>query len=359
MKRARKSPRLAAAGGAGPSTADAAPAGTCTRCLEPLGRSRCRVPHPAHLRQDHGGTFNGGKDSRFLSCDACEQRFSLESEMLPGGGMTPPMTQGAQWCFDGRHSAAPLPESDRRRVTRHAVALEVGPELQAQLDALPEDVETLTVSSCGWFDSSRPVTLARRLPRLHTLQLLDVCFSRVHLTPETTPALRALQLQNLPDDCDLRVVCPQLRDVSLQFWRAHDKPHVIDDMLRAATQLESFESYKLWSNDALCFASPALRSISVHRSDSLESICIWAPNLTSLRLQGCYSLASIDFPATHTLAAALPARHACREPLLVLTENSILGDAAKRALRAHPRAVKVRFEHDGDEDEEHERYDDW
>jgi hypothetical protein len=112
---------------------------------------------------------------------------------------------------------------------------------------------------------------------------------------------------------------------------------------------------------------PALRSTSILRSDTLESVSIWAPNLTSLRLHGCFSLERIDFPRTHPLAATLPAGYVCPQPLQVRaprarplglraevvnvcpraprplvqvsTENSNLGAAAKRALRAHPRVV--------------------
>ncbi len=57
--------------------------------------------------------------------------------MNGNGGRAPPQVEGAEWCFDGRHSAAPLPASDLRRVMPHTVALEAGPGLQAQLDALP------------------------------------------------------------------------------------------------------------------------------------------------------------------------------------------------------------------------------
>ena len=254
--------------------------------------------------------------------------------------------QGALWCFDGQHSAAPLPASDKRRIVPHTVALEAGPGLQAQLDSLPVDTETLTVSS-GCYDETLSFRLDKRLPKLRKLHLIDVCFGKVTLTPETTPELRELRLQNVPRTCNLEIVCPELRDVSLHYWMTHDKPQVVENMLRAATKLESFDSYKLWSNTALCFASPALTSIDLHRADSLEFVSIWAPRLTSLRLQGCYSLNEIDFPATHPLAASLPAGFVCRQPLKVNTLNSNLGAKAVRALRAHPRAVKMRPDDDG------------
>jgi len=270
----------------------------------------------------------------------------LVSKLRPDGTEAPETLQGALWCFEGRHSAAPLPVSDRRRVVPHTVALEAGPGLQLKLDSLPADVETLTVTS-AIYDEAATFRLDKRLPKLRKLHLIDVSFGKVTLTPETTPELRELRLQNIPNTCDITIVCPELREVSLHYWRAHDKPHVVENMLRAATKLESFDSYKLWSNGALSFASPALTSIDLHRADSLESVSIWAPRLTMLRLQGCYSLNDIEFPATHPLAASLPAGFAFREPLQVITTNANLGPKAMRALREHPRATKTRLDYDG------------
>ena len=298
------------------------------------------------MRQDGGGCFGGGVSTRAFHCEACRQSYQLVSTRRPDGTETPETLQGALWCFDGQHSSAPLPASDKRRIVPHTAALEAGPGLQAQLDSLPDDVETLTVTS-AMYDDSRAFRLDKRLPKLRKLHLIDVSFGKVTLTPETTPELRELRLQNIPDTCDIAIVCPELRDVSLHYWRAHDKPQVVENMLRAATKLESFDSYKLWSNEALCFASPALTSIDLHRADCLEFVSIWAPRLTMLRLQGCYSLNEIDFPATHSLAASLPAGFAFHAPLQVNTTNANLGRKAMQALRAHPRATAARADHDG------------
>ena len=332
--------------GAPPSDGGPSVGGQCRRCQKPAGSDTCRVPHPVHLREDCGGcSFQGRREHSFL-CRACGQSYSLVSHMNAEGQNGKEEIEGARWCFSGRHTTAPLPPSDQRRVDLSAVALVVGPQLQAQLDELSSEVVTLTVSSAVCFDSSHSFTLNKVLPNLKELHLTDVNFKRVVLTPDTTPQLQKLMLQNVPDDCDLRIVCPRLREVSMHFWRSEDKPEVVSDMLRAATQLERFQSYKLWSNERLEFASPVLQSIIIHRSDSLESLSIWAPVLTELRLQGCFSLDSIEFLNTHPLAAELTAAAACRAPLVVSTVNSNLGAAAKRALQAHPRAVKSdsRFE---------------
>ena len=335
-----------AAAGAAPADALSGTGGTCTRCLKANDKSVCRVEHPAHLRADAGGFFGGDRHVRSFGCTACGKSFALVSTVLDDGRLTAERLEGAKWCFEGRHSSAELEASDRRRVIPHAVALEAGPALQRQLDSIPSDTETLTVSA-AMYEDEVAFKLDKHLPKLQTLALIDVPFSKVMLNERTTPALRSLQLQNLPNSCDIEVVCPELRTVTLHYWQAHGKPHVVDNMLRAATKLEVFDSYKLWSNQRLCFASPALRSIDLHRADCLRSLSIWAPKLTTLGLQACYSLESIEFLPTHPLAEAAPAGPACRAPLRVCTTNANLGAAAARALREHPRVAKSGLAHVG------------
>ena len=109
-------------------------------------------------------------------------------------------------------------------------------------------------------------------------------------------------------------------------------------MLRAATGLVAFDSYKLWVHEPLTFASNELRSIDVHRADALPGLSIWAPNLQDLGLQACYGLEFLEFPETHaTLSALLPRSH---EPTTfdVNTQNANLGRAAAAALARNPRA---------------------
>lgn len=299
------------------------------------------MPHPVHLRQDMGGGFFNGTITSAFRCRACGNMYELVSHSRPGGGASEPaIEKGPRWCFSGKHTTGVLSATDQRRVDNTVVALGPGPQLQAQIDALSPDVETLTISATMGFDFEAKYVLNKRLPKLHTLQLIDINFSQVVLTPATTPMLRSLQLQNIQATCDLQVVLPELRGVTVHYYDAHDKAHVIDTMLKTATKLEVFDSYKMWSNYHLTFASPALRSIYIHRSDSLSSLSIWAPNLTSLKLQGCFNLERIQFPATHELASQLPRGYKCRSPLYVYTENSNLGPEAKAELRAHPRAVK-------------------
>ena len=102
-------------------------------------------------------------------CLACRQTYKLVSKLRPDGTESPGTLEGALWCFDGQHSAAPLPAFDKRRVVPHTVALVAGPGLQAQLDNLPVDTETLTVSS-GCYDETLSFRLDKRLPKLQAAQ---------------------------------------------------------------------------------------------------------------------------------------------------------------------------------------------
>jgi len=163
------------------------------------------------------------------------------------------------------------------------------------------------------------------LPKLRELQLIDVCVSKLRLVRETTPRLEFLTLQNVPQHCDMELELPELQTVDVRFWSG--RPQAMETMLAAATkvggvappwppylalsvtdpslrpsphpfvtQLVSFKSYKLWSNQSLTFASPALTSVDIHRSDGLSKLTVWAPNLRMLGLQVRYPCAPLLDP---------------------------------------------------------------
>ena len=55
--------------------------------------------------------------------------------------------------------------------------------LQAEIDALPADVRVLTITAgSGFYDEELTASLARPMPELQELQLVDVAFERVILT---------------------------------------------------------------------------------------------------------------------------------------------------------------------------------
>ena len=59
----------------------------------------------------------------------------------------------------------------------------------------------------------------------------------------TAPRLRTLRMSNVPEDCDLRLDLPNLEDVTIMYYNGSDAP--INRMLKVATRLRSFDSYKL------------------------------------------------------------------------------------------------------------------
>ena len=331
---------------------------TCTRCQEPCAPgSKCRVAHPPHLRQELG--MMSGPDGLRASygCAACEQQYDVVTpwKSKAGGttdGLGESHVQGAKWCYAGVHTTAPMPKSDQRRVHTGTVALTAGPSLQAEIDALPTTVQTLTITSgTGFYDDDLSVSFERHLPELRELQLVDVAFSTLVLTEALTPALESLRMQNVPDDCELTLELPRLKDVSIHFLSECDE--VINAMLSHATSLESFDSYKLWVSE-LHFASNELRSVDLHRSDALDTLTLYAPNLERLGLQACYGLDHLTFHDTHpTLSALLPAGYLPPPTLEVNTTNANLGARARRALREHPRVVKSATRHQGMPTEAH------
>ncbi len=325
---------------------------TCTRCGEPCAPgSKCRVPHPRHMRQDLGMSCGPDGMRSSYACGACGEQYEEVRNIVgefgqPGVGFAEEVQIiGPKWCFAGVHTTQPLDDSDQRRVFPNTIALNASPELQAQIDALPANVRTLTIGSSGFYDEDMAITLDREFPELEELQLVDVAFERIALTADLAPKLRKLRMQNVSDECDLTLELPTLRSVTIHFLRG-ESDEAINTMLRHATRLESFDSYKLWMSE-LHFASNALESIDLHRSDALETLTIWAPNLRCLGLQACYGLEDLQFLTTHpTLASEIPADHR-PPPLEVNTVNASLGPRARRALKQHPAVVASRTRHQG------------
>lgn len=307
---------------------------TCARCFEPCSSSggRCRVPHPQHMRQDAGSMFNGSAKIACYHCSACNASFRAVSDFTDGDGsgeaFGPERIEGAEWCFDGRHSSIPLAPGDSRRVFPHAAYLTAGPRLQAQLDALPRDTVTLYISNDHGYEQPRgspsfvldldaPPERAgasggedgggptARFPQLKELQLEGVAFSHIRLSGAGTPALADVSLQNIGDDCELSIELPSLKEFTIRFWHGDDD--AINALLAAAPRLERFRAYKLWVH-SLQFASNALTEIDLHRSDSLHELTIWAPLLATLNLQVRAALrlacpARLSRPHVHPRAA--------------------------------------------------------
>lgn len=171
------------------------------------------------------------------------------------------------------------------------------------------------------------------------MQLVDVAFERIVLNSHCTPHVNKVRLQNVPGDCDVTVELPELRDLIVHYHTPDDGGGWINETLGAATKLETFDSYKLWV-ERLAFASNALLSVDLHRSDCLDSLSLWAPKLRYLGLQACYQLNTILFLASHpTLAGLLPPNYMCDDALEVNVSHACISSAAGAAISAHPRSM--------------------
>ena len=171
------------------------------------------------------------------------------------------------------------------------------------------------------------------------LRIMDVTLIRLQLTAKLTPHLLELEIRNIPGDCKFEVVVPTLKMISIHHYTPPDhNSDVINDMLAAASELEKFETYKLWVTEVLHFASNHLKTIELYRSDGLSGISFWAPNLETLTMRACYGIERITVSVEHLLAEKLPEGH---EPttIRVNTLNSNISAVAMASLEASGRCL--------------------
>ena len=110
---------------------------TCTRCQQRcVPGSRCRVPHPPHLREDRGGMCGPNGMQTHYRCGGCGESYTVCSD--PTGEQEDRIV-GPAYCYEGCHTTRKLPPSDLRRVDLTTHALVYGPKLQDEIDALPDD----------------------------------------------------------------------------------------------------------------------------------------------------------------------------------------------------------------------------
>jgi len=118
------------------------------------------------------------------------------------------------------------------------------------------------------------------------------------------------------------------------------------DMLRTATKLRTFDSYKLRISPKISFAGNELQSIRLHRAECMCDLSIYAPNLQDLSLQACYDLSSggVTFLDSYPNFTRPPGKGS---KFTVDTTNACLSQAIVRTLESHPRVIW------------HEEDDDW
>ena len=276
-----------------------------------------------------------GRSKESFQCLACHQVISTEK--CCSIMSKPTIIEGPKFCFRGDHISHSLPQSDKRRVYKGLFNIEqegdsnVQPRIEDVLRSKRQSrVKVLFLK--GSHGDSYPVTLRHAITNLTTLKIIDIHITKLHLTEELTPCLTDLELRNIPNECNFKVVVPTLKNISIQFLTPEEggRSNYINEMLEAAQMLEKFDSYKLWVGD-LKFASNHLEIIDLHRSDGLETLSIWAPNLKQLGLQACYEIESIKILKEHpTLSAALPEGH---KPS-TFTVNTLFANISKDAMRA-------------------------
>jgi len=315
--------------------------GMCGRCGRSSSMGKCEVHHPPHLRIDKGSvTESDGGFKSIFQCIACRQvitnlthDFSMANSVV---------VEGPKFCFRGKHISTPLPRLDERRTYKGLINIDrlgnMQPKIEKELNPFSQEhVKILTFN--GQCDESFPLTLRHTACNLTTLKIVDTHMMTLHLTEALTPRLTDLELVNVPHECDFKVVVPTLKNISIQFLTPKGKTAVINDMLAAATRLETFDCYKLWVEDELCFASNELEIIDLHRSDSLDGISIWAPNLQKLDLQACYCLDKIKILKEHPkLSKELPVGHK-PSTFTVNTLYANISDDARRALKKSGRSL--------------------
>jgi len=322
---------------------------TCTRCLQVISiNTICSVPHPAHLVQDQGSMFGGDCTWNF-SCQACNKSFAKTSKNY-NGLATAPITTGAKFCFEGMHIIKPLPESDQRRIHHSSLMLYSGPDLQEQINNIPaamSDVEFLVIKSAGCYNESSKPSLEISMPKLKSLKLIDVAFSKITLNAELTPSVEELFMQNIPDECELTVELLELKSLCIYYYGPVDNEKWFHDMLGTAKKLRTFDSYKLRISPKISFAGNDLESIRLGRAECLCDLSIYAPNLQNLSLQGCFDLADggVTFLNSHPNFTRPPGKGST---FIVDTTNACLNKAIVHTLTSNPRVV---WSGEGDEDD--------
>ena len=320
--------------------------GKCTRCLKPLSanRGKCRVEHPSHLRKGREfmiHSLRGGATEKTFECRACNGEVTHMD--TPGCTFCAddcgPIVGGPRFCFEGAHTSAPLPDSDRRRVWADVVTI-VPPyrgnfqsEIDAKLSLENESKVRILNFPNGGIDDKITASIHHKMSNLTTLRIMDLTLLKLLLTAELTPNLRDLEIRNIPEKCEFCVVVPTLRTVSIHHYSPPEhSSDVINEMLAAASELETFETYKLWVIEELRFASNNLKTIELYRSDGLSGISLWAPNLEELNLRACYSIMSIEVLKSHPLDKKLPRGHKL-STIRVKTANTNISEEAMKALR--------------------------
>lgn len=304
----------------------------CQRCWKPCSRgSTCRVPHPPSQREILGNRRDS--DGRFFlvcRCKACqvEYRYFSDSSVTSSSG-----DGSIEWCYAGEHTLCKPRDGDLRQcISRTAEIFEDGnPNLQAELDELPNYVESLSLKQYGpdvqvsyedyvFGDSLTECSFILRavLMNLKVLRTNLLNFEPV-LSEDLTPNLEEIWIERTVLQLETpssRICLPNLK--SVHIGHCSISPHYLNDLLLSATKLEVLSIVNLEDICKLDFASNVLRKVFLYGVNELRELSFWAPNLRSLILPRNFGQLSnpqtgqicesqkVLFLADHDLKAALP-----------------------------------------------------
>lgn len=186
-----------------------------------------------------------------FSCEACSDPFAKVKESQGYDMDAAEFASGAIFCYSGPHTIESLPDDNQQRVYDGMFLLYTGPNLYQEIYAIPitmpmPNVRILVIRSHGCYDEKIKPSLERSMPKLQTLKLIDIAFSRVKLNEELTPIMvdELFMQTNIPDECDLPVLLPRLKSFSMHYYGPLNDNEWIHEMLSTAKNVESFDSYK-------------------------------------------------------------------------------------------------------------------
>jgi hypothetical protein len=177
------------------------------------------------------------------------------------------------------------------------------------------------------------------MPKLKTIKLIDVSFSKINLSMELTPLVEEVFMQNIPDECVLTVQLPQLKSFTMHYYGPTKNEQWFHDMLCTAKRLRTFDSYKLRIYPQIHFAGNDLQSIRLHRAECLTHLSIYAPNLVNLNLQACYDLADGDVTILDSHPNFTRPPTGSGSKFTVDTTNACLNQSIIRTFQSHPRVI--------------------
>lgn len=291
---------------------------TCQRCWQPCeARTLCRVPHPAGQRTAlrRGGCRHTHDEERVLDCycNACHAMYQDFVERTGPDGRFPKnarefeekglrsVGRGAGgdrvfdptklydefeygFCFEGEHTIRPPRSTDKRVCVppRVTLAVHCNPNIQAQLDALPDYVTSLRVlqHSSG---PQHPFTNVCTTPRLHTFLP-----NLVHFETDLVNFRMASRV-------DGQRLFPKLQSCTSYNWDPVLERTWMKSILRSTkSTLEVLCLHNITNNTALTIGSNNTLKQVCLRNVASTALSLYAPQLRKLCVRGCANLSAIE-----------------------------------------------------------------